>query len=190
MVTLQKKRQMKERNILVIALVLVILSTITRLIPHPFNFTPVVAILLFSTYAFKGNYKFIVPIAAIVISDLFIELQHGYGFHSGTWLVYGAYIAIWALASFMLKHNNLVRNMATAALGSILFFLVTNFAFFYPEAPLGSVIGYPHNLQGVIASYTAGIPFFRNMFIGDIIFSVSLFAIYDFSKKLVYKVSI
>ena len=65
-----------------------------------------------------------------------------------------------------------------ATLGSsIIFFLVTNFALFYPT------MLYPHTVQGIMASYTAGIPFLKNAVIGDLIYSGILFAGYELVIK-------
>lgn len=49
------------------------------------------------------------------------------------------------------------------------FYLITNFAFFYPATM------YPRNIEGILASYTAALPFFRNMLVGNLVYSAVLF---------------
>jgi hypothetical protein len=56
---------------------------------------------------------------------------------------------------------------------SLVFFLVTNFAFLYST--------YPHNLMGIIAAYTNGLPFFRGTVMGDLGYTAALFGAYQFA---------
>ena len=75
----------------VIALIMV-LAAISRLIPHPPNFTPVTAIALFSGfYVTNKLLVYALPIGIMMLSDLFL------GFSSISYFVYGAF----ALVSFI-----------------------------------------------------------------------------------------
>lgn len=165
-----------KRNLL--AAFLVFLVVAFRVIEHPFNATPLVAVMLFSAVVFKEmSWKILVPLSALLISDFAIELKNGYGFHSSTLMVYSTFALIFVMAFFLMKKVNVLSVLLSSTLGSVVFFLVTNFAFFYPVAaiPNPALGHYPHNLTGIIASYQAGIPFFRNMFVGDLMFTSLLF---------------
>ena len=60
---------MKKINFLHIGIILIILGVITRLFPHPPNFTPIFAIALFAGTKFKNiKYSFLIPISAMLIS--------------------------------------------------------------------------------------------------------------------------
>lgn len=180
----------KNKNIILVA-ILIVLAGMLRLIDHPMNFTPVVGIIIFGAAILKNKaLRFILPISVILFSDILIELSSGYGFHSGSVWVYLSFAAIFGLSVVLLKKFSVPKLAITTLLGSSLFFLITNFAFLYPVSPIPNpALGtYPHNITGIIASYQAGIPFFRNMLAGDLFFTASIFGIYFLAKKYFYKI--
>jgi hypothetical protein len=67
-----------------------------------------------------------------------------------------------------------VKILGASLSGSIIFFLLTNFAFLYSQ--------YPHNLSGVIQAYVNGLPFFRGTLLGDLFYSFALFGGYEFAR--------
>ena len=129
----------------------IIVGAFMRLIPHWPNFTPIAAIALFGgTYFGKKYLAFIVPIAALFLSDLII------GFHNNMIAVYASF-AIIVVLGFYLKNRVKVSSVIMASLSSsLIFFLITNFA-----AWLSNPI-YPQNFIGLMESYTAGLVFFNN----------------------------
>ncbi len=154
---------------------IIVLAALSRFIPHPFNFTPIAAIALFGGAYFTNRWQAIaVPMGAMLLS----EIQTGFGFHSGTWMVYGAFALVAVLGMVALNKVTPLRVVGSAVASSLLFFLITNCAFFYPTPEVidPSMISYPHTFQGLIASYTAGIPFLRNQILGDLFFSGVLFS--------------
>ena len=136
-------------------------------IPHIWNFTAVGALAIFAGAQFNDKrLAFIMPIAAMAISDLFI----GNGFDI---LVYSAFLVM-VLCGYLVRNKQTISNLAASGLiGTLAFFLITNFALFYP------VSMYPHNLSGVLASYIAGLPFLKNMLIGDLIYGTLLFGAFN-----------
>ena len=60
-----------------------------------------------------------------------------------------------------------VSTATVALLGSVQFFVVTNFACW--------LLYYPHTAEGFAACYIAAIPFFQNTLIGDAVFATALF---------------
>src|SRR5665213_1038458 len=100
---------------------MVVLCAIARVLPHPWNFTPLMAIGLFSGYqASKASTGILVTLSALALSDLVL------GFHSGFWFVYGA--ALVAVLFGRITRNRGVGAIVAGALGSSLsFFLITNF---------------------------------------------------------------
>jgi hypothetical protein len=72
---------------------------------------------------------------------------------------------------FLLREKVSATNVVLASfISASVFYLITNFAFFYP------VSLYPHNISGILTSYAAALPFFRNMLIGNLVFSAVLFS--------------
>lgn len=157
---------MKNRFILITGLIL--LATAFRLIGHLPNFTPLGAIALFSG-AFITNriMAILVPFLALFISDLYIGL---YGYEM---IVPYVGFGLTILMGFLLRRKaGIVNVLGISLLSSLVFFLFTNFALFYPTTL------YPHTFNGIISSYLAGIPFLKNAMLGDAFYVSVLFGAY------------
>ncbi|MEO5673228.1 MAG: DUF6580 family putative transport protein [Chitinophagales bacterium] len=154
---------------------MIVAAAFSRLLTNYFqlwNFTPVIAMALFSGAQIRDKrLAFMIPLTSMLITDAFL------GFYEGILSVYAALMMITAFG-FLLHNRIKFIPVLLATLGSsVIFFLVTNFALIYPS------FLYPHTLQGIIASYTAGIPFFKNAVIGDLIYSGILFGSYELVFK-------
>ena len=148
-----------------LALVLmIVLAALSRLLPHPPNFSPVEAMALFGGAYFAQRWLGVaVPLLAMLLADFFI------GFHSGMPVVYGS-IALIALMGFALRGKvSALRVASFGLMGATLFFVVTNFAVW-----AGSGM-YPMTANGLLACYVAGIPFFHWQLAGVATYSVILF---------------
>jgi hypothetical protein len=151
---------------------------LTRLLPHPFNFTPVAAISLFAGAHISGKQKYIIPMIIMLISDLFL------GFHSTMIFVYGAFLLAVFLGGY-LKKTNFIKTTAFTFSSSILFFLITNFGVWLVNTM------YPHTFSGLIQAYIMGIPFFRNTVLGDLIYTYAFFYGYSFiTQSILNKFSV
>ena len=51
---------------------IVFLAALTRIAPHPPNFTPIISIALFSGLFFKNKYSFLIPLIIMIVSDFLI----------------------------------------------------------------------------------------------------------------------
>ena len=154
---------------------LIVLAALTRLLPHPPNFSPVEAIALFGgAYFAARGWALVVPLVAMFLSDLALGLVNGgiyfdYFASAGFLLVY-ACIALSTMLGFGLRGRvNGARVLGYSLAGSVLFFLVTNFG-----AWLGSP-AYPQNAAGLAAAYVAGIPFFQWTVLGTLFYAALLF---------------
>ena len=137
----------------------------------PYNFSPIAAIALFGGAMFsKRLLAFAVPLGIMFISDLFI------GLHSSMIAVYGAFLFVVLLGFWVGKKPTMLKAIGGAALGSVVFFLVTNAAAWIvlPE--------YTKDLSGLMSSYIAGVPFFRGTFIGDLLFTTVFFGSYKLAE--------
>jgi hypothetical protein len=146
---------------------IVLLGACARLIPHPWNFTPLVAIGLFAgTYARSAWAAAATTLLSLALSDLAL------GFYQGFWVVYAASL-VPVLAGRLAAQHPTISTIAGAGLGSSLsFFLITNFG-----VGVGGVL-YPRTLAGLAASYAAGIPFYRNQLAGDVFYVLLMFGAY------------
>lgn len=153
--------------------ILVVLATLMRLLPHPANFTPVSSVALFGGAHLKKRYALLLPLVSLIISDIFI----GFDSIESRLTVYGSFLLIGCLG-LLLRNRATFTNVTLATLGgSILFFLITNFVFFYPPTM------YTHDLAGMMASYYNALPFLRNMMIGDLVYTGLLFGLYELAKN-------
>ena len=102
------------------------------------------------------------PLVVVMITDYFMT-----GFYPGIAYVYGSYVAI-ALVAGMAKRFALLPTIPLFGLASsVIFFAISNFGVWV----VGSGNFYPHSLEGLIACYVAGAPFFKISIIGDVLFS-------------------
>lgn len=150
---------------------LILAAAIVRLLPHPPNFAPIAAMALFGgAYFNKKVFAFAIPLAALFITDLSL------GFHNTMWAVYLSFIVIVGLGIVMLKKKSVMKIVLASVSASVLFFIVTNFAFWATDT------FYPTTAEGLAACYTAAIPFFHNTLIGDLFFSGVMFGLFELAK--------
>ena len=149
-----------NRNIIIISLIF--LAVITRLLPHPPNFTPITGIALFAVNRFSDKkLAFSLPLLCMVVTDFFI------GFHLIVPFVYLSIIGISCVGYFSKKISNF-----TILKSSLLFFIISNFGVW--------LVGYPNSFAGFLACYTMALPFFVNTILGDFFFYYALN--FSFSK--------
>ena len=148
---------------------LIFIAALTRVIPHPPNFSPIEAVALFGgAYFAKRHWALLVPLLAMFASDLVLGLLNGgiywdYFTSAGYLLVY-ACIALSTLLGFGLRGKvGAGRVLGYSLAGSMFFFVVTNFA-----AWLGNP-AYSQNAAGLAAAYVAGIPFFQWTVLGTLV---------------------
>lgn len=147
-----------------------------RLAPHPPNTTPVTAI-AFAAGKYVGPlWAVAIPLIVMVAADLVI------GFYDWKVLVsvYASVAMIGGVSIFARRMKPAIVLLLVMA-SSILFFLVTNFAVWAAST------WYPPTLEGLIASYVAGLPFLRNMFIGDLFYAASLLGAFEWAFAMMQK---
>ncbi len=139
--------------------IIIFAAATSRLLPHPYNFTPIGAMGLFGAAHFSRRWlAFALPFAALWISDLMLinvvysQYYEGFQWFGHGW-VYAAFGLIVLLGFALLRRINARNVFAASVLASGIFFLVTNFGVWL-SSPL-----YPQNLTGLLACYAAGLPF-------------------------------
>jgi hypothetical protein len=143
-----------------------------RLVPHPSNFTPIGALALFAGAQFDNKrWAFIVPLAAMFLSDLVI------GFHGDMPVIYGAFAVIVCMG-FLLRERKTALRITSASLAAATFFFVaSNFAVWTSDGL------YPLTLQGLVTCYIAAIPFFQNWLAGTLFYSAILFGGFALAER-------
>ena len=155
-------------NYLRISLGIFLVLAASRFIPHPPNFTSLIA-LSFYVPAFLGRKYIPALISSFFITDLLI------GFHSTMLFTWGSVLIIGLFSNFFLK--NIFLRISGALLGAIIFFIVTNFGVWITSGM------YTLNLNGLLSAYLLGLPFFGFSALSTLIFS-ALFELIINMRKL------
>ena len=157
-----------------VVLTMIFAGALMRLIPHWPNFTPIAAIALFGgTFLKRKDLAFLVPIVAMLLSDLII------GFHSTMLPVYLSFIAIVGFGLLLQRKLTVVNTLSASLAASVMFYLVTNFASW-----TSGLMPYPMNIAGLMQSYIAGLPFLFNGVLGDLFYTSVLFgAVYMVTSR-------
>lgn len=151
--------------------IVIILAALTRVIPHMPNVAVVTAIAIFAGSVLPMRKALGVTFLVRLFSDIVI----GFFAWKVMLAVYVAHLLGVLFGSWVGNAQlSIMRWLKVGASGlgaALLFYGLTNFALFYPE--------YPHTWTGIVQAYVNGLPFLRGTLLGDIGFSVALFASYD-----------
>lgn len=177
-----RSRLVSPRSSVIVAAIL--LAALSRLIPHPPNFAPITALALFGAATLADRrLALLAPLVALFVSDLCIEGLHhmglmaSWGIYSGMWVTYTALVLIGLLGLLLRRHRNLPAIVGVTLTGSVLFYVVTNFAVW-----AGGDM-YPRTLEGLLTCYTAAIPFFQNTLLGDAVYCTALFGGFALAER-------
>jgi hypothetical protein len=153
---------MKPR--LAVLLTMIATAAAMRLLPHLPNFTPVAALALFGGANFADKrLAFLVPLAALFLSDLVLGLHDTMGW------VYLSFALTVGLGIWLHSHRSVLTVAGAAIASSIIFFIVVDLGIW----AAGTM--YPRTLAGLEACYIAAIPFLRTMVMGDLFYAALLF---------------
>ena len=159
---------------LLLALAIIVVAAALRIAPHPWNFTPIGAMALFSGALVRDRrLAFLFPMATLFVGDIFI------GFHKLMPIVYASFLLSVLIGRWIQNHRSLGRISAATLLGAIQFFLVTNFGVW----ALGNF--YPHTFAGLTVCYAAGVPFFWNTLAGDAFYATLFFGGFAVAERFV-----
>jgi hypothetical protein len=152
---------------------LILAAALSRLIPHPPNFSPIEASALFAgAYLVDRRAAVLVPILAMLLSDLVL------GFHALVPVTYGC-MALMALAGRWLSgHATLGRVAALGFASATFFFLVSNFFVWLTQGM------YPMSAAGLMLCYVEALPFFQNELAGVALYATLLFGGFESILRL------
>jgi len=150
----------------------VLAAAAMRLMPHPWNFTPVAAMALFAGAQISHRgVAFLLPLAAMLLSDLVI------GFHAGMPFVYGAFAMIVGLGLLLRERIRPLPLLGASLTASTVFFVVTNLGVWL----VGGL--YPMTGPGLLAAFTAALPFFAHTLAGDLFYAALLFGAFALLQR-------
>ena len=150
---------------------LILLGVVARLVPHPWNATPIMAIALFGGTYLSKRWAILLPLTTVILSDAII------GWHTTMLFTWVAFVLTGGLAWWVRARPSASRIVAAALAGSLLFFLISNFGVW--------VVGglYPLTAKGLRDCFVAAIPFYRNTLLGDLLYTGAFFGLYALIRR-------
>ena len=154
---------------------LILILSFSRLIPHPSNFTPILAVGVFSGFYFR-NFLLgaLIVIFSMFLGDLYL------GFHETMFFTYTS-LTIAVALGLLIKRLKFTEILFSGLTSSACFFLVTNFGAWIV------LDMYEKNLTGLLKSYVFAIPFFNNTLISTFLYLILLKLMFYFitRKKII-----
>ena len=153
---------------------LVLILSFSRLIPHPSNFTPILAVGLFSGFYFRN---FLLAVLIVIFSMFLGDLY--LGFHNTMFFTYiSLFIAV--AIGFLIKYFKFIEIIFGGLASSVCFFVITNFGAWL-TLPM-----YEKNFTGLLQSYVMAIPFFHNTLISTFLYLILIKLLFDLAVKKKY----
>jgi hypothetical protein len=183
---------MKEKKLFDIRfgalLLIILLAAFSRLLPHPPNIAPIGAMALFGAAYFSRKIPaFLIPVISMWLSDLVLNnvvygqyFDHFIWFYQGCYFTYGAFVVIGLVGMALLKKVRVQNLIMASFAASVVFFLVSNFGVW------ASTTMYPKDFSGLLTCYAAGLPFFKNTILGDLVYTGVLFGAFELAQ---YRIS-
>ena len=156
---------------------LILILSLSRLIPHPSNFTPMLAVGVFSGFYFRNFLSgVLIVIFSMFLGDLYL------GFHETMFFTYIS-LAVAVVFGLLIKRLKFTEILFSGLASSVCFFTITNFGAWLTLAM------YEKNFSGLLQSYAMAIPFFHNTLISTFLYLIVLKLIFDLAIKKTYKIS-
>lgn len=159
-----------EKKLKPSAAVFTLIAIIGRLVPHLPNMTPLGASAIFGGKKLSRPWNYLLPLTILFFTDMIL------GFHDSMIYVYLSFGLI-VFLSEKVRNDSVLGLGSTAVAASLIFFVVTNFGVWLNG-------WYPHTLAGLIDSFVMGLPFLRNMLIGDVLYTGIFFGAYKLVTNL------
>jgi uncharacterized protein DUF6580 len=158
----------------IVALTMIVLAAILRIVPHPWNFTPIGAMALFSGAVVRDRrIAFLFPVLTLVAGDIFISISRL------ELLVYVSFLVNVFIGLWLRPQRTPARIGGATLLGAIQFFLVTNFGVWM------FLNTFPKTAGGLLTCYAVGAPLFWNTLAGDALFATLLFGGYALAEHYI-----
>lgn len=165
-------QKIRKQDILCVVVIIGV-AVLLRVLPHPANFSPIMAIALFGGVYLPKRLAFLLPIAVMLISDVFL------GFHQSMPYVYLCFLLTTTMGFYLRERKSVGLVLGASIASAVVFFLITNFGFFL------SYSLYPKTFSGQMTAYINGLPFFKNTLFSNLIYTGLLFGGYEAVLRVV-----
>ena len=155
----------------ILPILIILALSLTRLVPHPWNFSPMLAVGVFSGFYFRQFYVSVfIVIFSMFVGDLFL------GFHNTMFFTYIA-LAISVLIGIYVKSFKFKEIFYSVLASSMWCFIITNFGAWL------TLDMYVKDFSGLMQSYLMAIPFFQNTLISTFLYLYLLKLVFDLAVK-------
>ena len=156
---------------------LILVLSFSRLIPHPWNFTPILAAGIFSGFYFKNLIlSLFIVIFSMFLGDLYL------GFHETMFFTYIS-LAVAVVFGLLIKRLKFTEILFSGLASSVCFFIITNFGAWL------TLEMYEKNFAGLLQSYVLAIPFFHNTLISTFLYLAVIKLLFDLAIKKIPNIS-
>jgi hypothetical protein len=143
-----------------------------RFIPMAFHFTPVAAALLYFG-ARMPRKQMVTPLLLLVASDIYLtKVHYGYPLTADHLVTWAWYAGIILLGGLLANTWSALRIGAASLAASVSFFVISNAMVWMVWRDM-----YPATFHGLTLAYVAGLPFFRNTVVSDLLFTGVFFGL-------------
>jgi hypothetical protein len=190
--TNKMKKVLNTRFLIISGMIL--LAAISRFlpiaVPSMANFSPVGTMALFGgAYFAKKQWAYIVPMMALWLSNLVLNNvfytkyypTFSFGFELAVFVSFALVVAIGIV---LLKKVNVINLLTANVLGTIGFFLISNFLVW-----AGGTM-YPQTIEGLGMCFTMGLPFLKNTLLSNLLFSAVMFGTFEYFKTQVKELAV
>jgi hypothetical protein len=171
---------------LLIASLLIVIAAVSRVIMYPDNFSPIIGMAIFAGAVIKDRrLAFALPILAMFLSDVLFEVFNiAPGFWGWGQLVGYGILAFITVIAFSMKKISVLSVAGYSIGSSLLFFFLSNSAFFVFDNPIYHT--YTQDFNGYINTLIGGLPFLRTGILADLVYSTILFGAYYLTQKYAF----
>lgn len=178
--------------------VMILTAALSRVLPHPYNFTPLVAIALFGGAMFSNKlFAYLVPLAAYLISDFILHISGQMGVYnfSQPYVIFSqlfvyAGMALVTLLGTTLHHPKALKVLGYSLTGSAIFWIISNFGVWAANYFAAGTATHEAGLT-LGMTYLRALPFYNTFsnelffgaFLGDLFYSFLLFGIFALVQK-------
>lgn len=164
-------RNMEKSQLLTIVALIVVVAAM-RLLPHPMNVTPIGALGLFAGAMLPSRMAWLLPIAALLISDM---ISGFYALPAMALVYLGFYCSAVIGRVWLARERTLGRLVGAVLASATVFFVISNLSAW--------LMYYPRTLEGFVQCYISAIPFFGRSLFGDALYTTLLFGTYEFVRR-------
>ena len=174
-----------NKKTIVFLFVLIAVTTLVKVICAPNinfgGFSAGIAVALFAGFTEKDSRKVILlPLLTLFISDVLIQLLYAAdifpfaGFYQNQWINYLLITGL-SFIGMLLRKGGLIGMLSVSIIAPAIFFLISNYIVWASQA---TIMGYTNDFTGLMESYSAGLPFYRNSIISTLVFLPAFIAAY------------